>query len=193
MKIYEYVLKKPKITSPFGYRIHPITHKKAFHYGLDLVTKTNDLDFYAIDDGYVQKVVNNQSKSKTGYGNYIWVRFPRYNLSLLFAHCSKIYLKKGDKVKKGTKIAHMGKTGAATGDHLHLGMTKIGSNTYLNPANYDMLPDNPKPKVEYYIVKKGDNLTKIAKKYKTSVNQLVKWNNIKNPNLIKVGQKLRVK
>lgn len=193
MKIYEYVLKKPKIQSPFGYRIHPITHKKAFHYGLDLTTKTNDLNFYAIDDGYVQKVVNNQSKSKTGYGNYIWVRFPRYNLSLLFAHCSKIYLKKGDKVKKDTKIAYMGKTGAATGVHLHLGITKIGSNTYLNPANYDMLPDKPTPKVEYYIVKKGDNLTKIAKKYKTSVNQLVKWNNIKNPNLIKVGQKLRVK
>lgn len=51
----------------------------------------------------------------------------------------------------------------------------------------------PKPKIEYYIVKSGDNLSKIAKKYGTTVNQLVKWNNIKNPNLIYVGQKLRVK
>lgn len=51
----------------------------------------------------------------------------------------------------------------------------------------------PTPKVTYYIVKKGDNLTKIAKAYKTTVKQLVAWNNIKNPNLIKVGQKLRVK
>ena len=51
----------------------------------------------------------------------------------------------------------------------------------------------PKDKKEYYIVKKGDTLTAIAKKYKTTIEQLVTWNKIKNPNLIKVGQKLRVK
>lgn len=46
---------------------------------------------------------------------------------------------------------------------------------------------------KYYTIVKGDTLTKIAKKYNTTVNQLVSWNNIKNPNLIIVGQKLRVK
>lgn len=46
---------------------------------------------------------------------------------------------------------------------------------------------------KYYTVKKGDNLTKIAKKYKVTVKKLVSWNKIKNPNVIKVGQKLRVK
>ena len=193
MKIYEYVIKGAKITSGWGYRIHPITHKKTFHYGIDLVSKKGDHNFYAIDDGYVQKVVTGQDKSKTGYGNYIWVRYPRYNLSLLHAHCSKVFLKKGDKVKKDTKVAYMGATGAATGPHLHLGMTKIGSSTWLNPTNYEMKED-PKPETKvYYIVKKGDTLSKIAKKYKTTVKQLVAWNNIKNPNLIKVGQKLRVK
>lgn len=45
----------------------------------------------------------------------------------------------------------------------------------------------------YYVVKKGDNLTKIANAYKTTVANLVKLNSIKNPNLIKVGQKLRIK
>lgn len=45
----------------------------------------------------------------------------------------------------------------------------------------------------YYSVKAGDNLTRIANKFGTTVNQLVKWNNIKNPNLIYVNQKLRVK
>ena len=49
------------------------------------------------------------------------------------------------------------------------------------------------PKVEYYTVQKGDNLTKIAKKYGTTVDQLVKWNGIKNKNLIYAGQKLRVR
>lgn len=48
-------------------------------------------------------------------------------------------------------------------------------------------------KVEYYTVQKNDNLTKIANKYGTTVNQLVAWNNIANPNLIYTGQKLRVK
>lgn len=48
-------------------------------------------------------------------------------------------------------------------------------------------------KAEYYTVQKNDNLTKIAKKYGTTVNQLVAWNNIANPNLIYTGQKLRVK
>ena len=47
--------------------------------------------------------------------------------------------------------------------------------------------------VEYYIVQSGDNLTKIANKYGTTVNQLVSWNNIANPNLIYPGQKLRIK
>ena len=49
------------------------------------------------------------------------------------------------------------------------------------------------PKVEYYTVQKGDNLTKIAKKYGTTVNQLASWNGIKNKNLIYAGQKLRVR
>lgn len=46
---------------------------------------------------------------------------------------------------------------------------------------------------EYYIVKAGDNLTYIAKRYGTSVSRLVELNNIKNPNLILVGQKLKVR
>lgn len=51
----------------------------------------------------------------------------------------------------------------------------------------------PEPTKEYYVVKRGDNLSRIAKAYGTSVAQLVAWNNIKNPNLIFVGQTLRVR
>ena len=138
-KIYEVVVERPKITSDYGYRINPITKKKQFHNGLDLVSKVKNRNLYAIDEGYVQKIVTGQDKSKTGYGNYIWVRYPRYNLSLLHAHCSSIKKKKGNKVKKGDVVAIMGSTGRSTGVHLHLGMTKIGSNTWLNPKNYNML------------------------------------------------------
>lgn len=49
------------------------------------------------------------------------------------------------------------------------------------------------PAAQYYTVVKGDNLTKIAKKYGTTVKQLAAWNGIKNVNLIYPGQKLRVK
>lgn len=48
-------------------------------------------------------------------------------------------------------------------------------------------------KTQYYTVKAGDNLTKIAKRFGTSVSRLASLNGIKNPNLIRVGQKLRVK
>lgn len=142
-KLYDYVLKKPKVTSDFGKRTHPITKKEnVMHNGVDLTS--SDKNIYAIEEGYVQKVVTGQDKATTGYGNYIWVRYPRINLSLFHAHCKSVKLKKGDKVKKGDIIAVMGKTGASTGVHLHLGMTKIGSDTWLNPQTYDYIPEEEK-------------------------------------------------
>ena len=160
MKIYEYVVKKPKITSPYGYRINPVTKKKQFHNGQDEVSKVKDKNLYAIDDGVVQKVVSNQSKSKVGFGNYVWVRYKRYNLSILFAHCSKIKVKKGDKVKKDQVIAIMGSTGRSTGVHLHLGMTRIGKDAWLNPSKFEMLED--KYNLTRYLKKgcKGDDVKK---------------------------------
>lgn len=50
-----------------------------------------------------------------------------------------------------------------------------------------------KPSAEYYVIKRGDTLSGIAKRFGTTVNQLVAWNGIKNPNLIYAGQKIRVK
>lgn len=69
---------------------------------------------------------------------------------------------------------------------------KVGKNGYTKNSPIQQVVNKVTAK-EYYFVKKGDNLTKIAKRYGTSVNQLVKWNGIKNPNLIYVGQKLRVR
>ena len=54
-------------------------------------------------------------------------------------------------------------------------------------------PVPPEPEKVYYTVVRGDNLSKIAKKFGTTVAQLVSWNNIKNANLIYPGQVLRVK
>lgn len=57
-------------------------------------------------------------------------------------------------------------------------------------VNKQLSPDDGKV---YYTVKSGDTLSGIAQKYSTSIAQLVKWNNIKDANLIYPGQKLRVK
>ena len=126
------------VTSPFGWRIHPITKKKSFHNGCDYGTNVQKWPQYAIEEGYVNEVVI--SKSKTGYGTYIWVRYPRINRSLLHAHLDRVVVKKGDKVKEGTLLGYTGKTGYATGIHLHLGMTEIGKHTWLDPDAYDYQP-----------------------------------------------------
>lgn len=181
MKIYEYVVKKPRITSPYGVRIDPITGKKRYHNGIDEISKVKNRNLYAIDTGYVQKTVTGQNKSKIGYGNYIWVRYPRYNLSLLYAHCDKVLLKKGDTVKKGDIVAIMGSTGRSTGVHLHLGMTRIGSNTWLNPANYDMLPDKGTYNLTRLLKKgcRGNDVKELQKKVGTRVDGIF-GNNTKN-------------
>ena len=70
---------------------------------------------------------------------------------------------------------------------------------YNNISNPNLITVGQKIKIPstkepvYYTVKKGDTLSGIAEKYNTTVSQLASWNNIKNVNLINVGQKLRVK
>lgn len=54
-------------------------------------------------------------------------------------------------------------------------------------------PTPPEPPKEYYTVVRGDNLSRIAQRFGTTVKQLVAWNNIPNANLIYPGQVLRVK
>lgn len=53
--------------------------------------------------------------------------------------------------------------------------------------------DQPKPQEVWYTVCKGDTLTKIALRFKTTVKKLTTLNNIKNPNLIYTGQKIRIR
>jgi LysM repeat protein len=48
------------------------------------------------------------------------------------------------------------------------------------------------PPTTTHIVKKGDTLSAIAKKYRCTVQQLMKWNNLKNANSLRIGQKLKV-
>jgi len=52
---------------------------------------------------------------------------------------------------------------------------------------------SPKPSKEYHTVKSGDTVSELAQKYGSTTSQIKSWNNLKNANLIQVGQKLRVK
>jgi murein DD-endopeptidase MepM/ murein hydrolase activator NlpD len=96
----------------------------------------------------------------------------------------------GQTVKEGQLVGLAGKTGFVTGPHLHWSLSLNGK--YVNPILYVTPPKPPAP-VVYYTVKKGDTLSGIAKVYGTTVTKLAQLNNIKNVNLIHVGQRLRVK
>lgn len=185
MKLVSKIFKRAdwKVTSGFGKRICPF-HGEEFHNGVDYGTKGKKWPLYAIEEGYVYRV----KKSNGGYGNHIWVRYPRINISLLYAHMDKIIVKQNNKVNRETLLGYTGKTGLATGIHLHLGMTKIGSNTWLNPHKYKYEEVTNK-----YIVKKGDNLWNIAQKYYGAGNKytiIANKNKIKSPYIIYPGQEL---
>ena len=62
----------------------------------------------------------------------------------------------------------------------------------LNNEELEEVAGGTTEKYIIYIVQYRDNLTKIAHKYNVTVNQLVRWNNIKDPNFIRTGQSLKI-
>lgn len=72
-------------------------------------------------------------------------------------------------------------------------LTNAGYDYNAVQSEVNRLLNNSETTAKYYMVQSGDTLSEIAKKYDTTVNQLVSWNNIKDANLIYTGQKIRVK
>lgn len=188
-----------KVTSEYGYRIHPVTGKKqSFHHGIDLIGSTGILAF---EDGTVNAIRNSvkgSSKIYTG-GNYIRIDHGNgYQTRYLHLKKDSLKVKKGDIVKKGQVIATMGETGQVTGVHLHFEIRQSGKSIDPEPyllGTHTMTIEEPKETTDtyyIYIVKKGDTLGKIAENHNTTVNKLVADNNIKDKNLIKIGQKLKI-
>lgn len=196
--------KNYRITSPFGYRTHPITGKKnSFHTGIDLVDK-HKADIKAFTAGTVLYAGHGKSGSGLGgYGNVVLIK-DKSGRGQLYAHLHDVAVKKGQSVKKGQKIGRQGASGNVTGSHLHFEVRKGTSPSYgwmadranncLDPTKYidGFNHGTATANSSTYTVKKGDTLSGIAKKYGTTVNKLVKDNGIKNPNLITVGQKIKV-
>jgi len=101
-----------RMTSGYGYRIHPIYKTRKMHYGMDYSAKVGT-EIYATGDGVVSKV----KRSKRGYGNYVKINHG-FGYETLYAHMSKYIVKKGQKVKQGEIIGTVGSTGRSTGPHL---------------------------------------------------------------------------
>lgn len=117
-----------RITSTFGYRQNPITSRGSeFHNGIDfgapygtevLATADGSVIFAGWNSGYGKMVI-------ISHGN---------GLTTLYAHNSKILVKKGDKVKRGQVISKVGNTGRSTGPHLHYEIKLNGKR--VNPNKY---------------------------------------------------------
>jgi murein DD-endopeptidase MepM/ murein hydrolase activator NlpD len=98
--------------SPFGWRIDPITGRTALHTGLDFAAPVGTPIYAAAGGVVVTQEFHFQ------YGNMIEVDHGN-NLISRYAHTSKVFVKKGDLIKRGQKIAEVGTTGRSTGPHLH--------------------------------------------------------------------------
>jgi len=116
-----------RLTSGFGYRRHPILKRIRFHYGVDLAANKGT-PIYAPADGYITYAGRNG-----GSGLFVKINH-KYGFETRYGHMNKIYVRRGQFVKRGDKIGEVGNTGLTTGPHLHYEVLFRGK--YLNPLNF---------------------------------------------------------
>lgn len=120
------------MTSPFGYRKDPKTGQILYHSGCDYGTHGKKWGQHALEDGIVETTYIDSNGAKV-----VKIRYDRLGYRCTHAHLDTIKVKKGDKVTHKTVIGNTGKTGYATGVHLHLGVQYIGSDTWIDPESID--------------------------------------------------------
>ncbi|MBR3932565.1 MAG: M23 family metallopeptidase [Clostridia bacterium] len=116
------------VTSPYGYRIHPVTKRQRFHSGVD-IGASYGTNIYAANSGTVVVAGYNTG----GYGNYVVINHGG-GYSTLYAHCSALKVSSGQHVERGQVIALCGSTGMSTGPHIHFEIQLNGKTT--NPMSY---------------------------------------------------------
>lgn len=119
------------LTSPYGYRTHPITGNYTMHNGVDLANNSGT-PIYATKSGYVTTAVYNYA-----YGYYVTINHMD-GYSSLYGHMTNYIVSEGQYVTRGEVIGYMGSTGWSTGPHLHFTIYCNGST--VNPMNYISLP-----------------------------------------------------
>ena len=112
-----------KITSEFGEREVISSVMTADHKGIDIAANSGT-DIQAAISGQVV-----EADSNSEYGKFIKIK--NEDVLTVYAHCSKLKVKKGDSIEKGDVIAEVGSTGKSTGPHLHFEIRL--SDRYINP------------------------------------------------------------
>ncbi|MCB0262063.1 MAG: M23 family metallopeptidase [Calditrichia bacterium] len=115
------------ISSSFGNRRHPIKKYMHFHKGVDMAAP-GGTPIIAPADGVVSS-----SGRNGGYGLEVMIDH-KYGFKTRFGHMQKIYVRKGQHIKRGDKIGEVGKTGLTTSYHLHYEVYFKGKP--LNPENF---------------------------------------------------------
>lgn len=121
----EPVMGKPRISSKFGKRRHPVTGKMGTHKGIDLVVSVGT-NVYSPADGVILAV-----EADNICGKKIKITHAD-GYETVYCHLSQQLVKKGEKVEAGCLIGKSGNTGRSTGPHLHYGIKKNG--VFINPA-----------------------------------------------------------
>lgn len=195
-----------KVISKFGPR------RRRQHKGVDIKLNTGD-SVLSVFDG----VVRYAKRNRHGFGNLVVIR--HFNgLETYYAHLSKIEVKPYQAIKAGDLIGAGGRTGRARGSHLHFEMRLFDKpfdpakiihfdsarliadkvwldRNFFTPPSRKSLAKNGKssPASEgYHVVRRGDTLGKIARRYGTSVRQLCALNGLKKTSILKVGRRLKL-
>lgn len=122
---------KHSLTSPFGPREVLNTSggkTSAHHDGADYGTSGVKRKQYAIEEGKVL-----QAGTASDGAKYVWVEYPRLGVKMLHYHLDTIKVKAGQAVNADTELGTTGKTGKATGIHLHLGVKRLSGGGFIDP------------------------------------------------------------
>ena len=126
------------ISSPFGWRIHPIFHTRKLHTGVDLAA-SEGTPIFAAGDGVVER-----SGWDSGYGRFVMIKHVN-GFETAYGHMSRIadITQVGDTVRQGQIIGYVGHTGFATGPHLHFEV-RINGN-FVDPLSVKLPRDKTLP------------------------------------------------
>lgn len=125
-----------RISSGFGVRMHPILKIRKMHEGQDFTAPTGT-QIFVTGNGVVSEV----EKKRFGFGFHVIVDHG-YGYKTIYAHMSRISVRKGQKVNRGDVLGLVGNTGSSTAPHLHYEVVKNG--VKIDPVNYyyqDLSPD----------------------------------------------------